>query len=588
MKKSFNKNYNSDKNSLLTFHNTLNSNFTKFPAQNSIASPLKNIKQISSHTNNDLTTNNTDILKDCLTLKKNTMEQSGDVAFNSQSLCNNNYKTISNNLKTISGKITPKSCQNSNFFSNNLKSNNNQNTINLFDRTIKIVQYNDENAKDLLELENINILNSIQQFGFILKSTNLSGNCIFSIDNLKKITILNEVLKALENENLDNLSSTSSKNQINNSKTNNNHLFANLTNNTHNLIKNPKTLLRSQKTILNTEIQRNGPSLRLFKLHSSIERQIIETRINESEDSNLASFSENKINIDNKKDLIISEIYRNSDIRIKRYRILFEFISTNISELKNLIISNKSNELGFCEDNNEINKLLNLNDCVEHHLKKKSSTSNEIDKIAQKINEDNNLMLSTISILNSTLKKHKEQSEKMINTSKNNRKLDNSENCNDSDIEENANIDEKIEFCHKMTKLKINEILLTNDKEIKKKRNNTDFVNVSISLIISSINSDFYKDLINKSFFESNHNLSLDKSDLKRDVILNNDFEQSIILESQIEVKSLIVSIDKTRENINLLDRGKLPQNINTNLDFYKKLIIVNNKLILSQLKIPN
>ena len=30
-------------------------------------------------------------------------------------------------------------------------------------------------------------------------------------------------------------------------------------------------------------------------------------------------------------------------------------------------------------------------------------------------------------------------------------------------------------------------------------------------------------------------------SDLKRDVILNNDFEQSIILESQIEVKSLIV-----------------------------------------------
>ena len=92
-----------------------------------------------------------------------------------------------------------------------------------------------------------------------------------------------------------------------------------------------------------------------------------------------------------------------------------------------------------------------------------------------------------------------------------------------------------------MTKLKINEILLTNDKEIKKKRNNTDFVNVSISLIISSINSDFYKDLINKSFFESNHNLSLDKSDLKRDVILNNDFEQSIILESQIEVKSLIV-----------------------------------------------
>ena len=75
----------------------------------------------------------------------------------------------------------------------------------------------------------------------------------------------------------------------------------------------------------------------------------------------MASFSENKINIDNKKDLIISEIYRNSDIRIKRYRILIEFISTNISELKKLIIRNISNELGFCEDNNEINKLIVLN-----------------------------------------------------------------------------------------------------------------------------------------------------------------------------------------------------------------------------------
>jgi len=218
---------------------------------------------------------------------------------------------------------------------------------------------------------------------------------------------------------------------------------------------------------------------------------------------------------------------------------------------------------------------LNLLSNHECHFKKKSSTSNEIDKIARKINEENNLMFSSISFLNSTPKKQPD-SDKIASISKEKGKINYSENYNDSDIEEfDYNEDKKEYFQQKPNENSTNERV--KKYKNKRKNNNTnilDLINVSKSFIISSINSEFYKDLFYESFFDhNNNNISNEMSELKGDLlVLNDNIEQSIILER----KDINESLDKTKENINLLDRRKVvPQNVIKNIE--KKFTIVRN-----------
>ena len=561
-KPSIHKKNSSDKTNILTNVNTLCANKASVIVQGSNVSPIKMIRQVSSLTNNNLTTNYTEIVKDGLTIKTNTIEQSGDMAFTIQSPSNNNIKTITNNLKTISSKISPKAYQNK-------KLNNN---VNPFDKAIKIVQYNDENAKDKIDLNNLNILNSIHQFGQILKNTNHVGNSIFSTENLKKINELNEVLKALSSENKDNPTVAIAKNEIQDlTNSNNQNIKA---------IKNQKTFFSSQPSNVLKKNQKNIKSLIMSPQIASNEIRLSK----ENDECNLSGFSEQKINSANNKDRIISEIYKNSDGRIKRYGVLFEFITNNITEIKNLIIFNSNKQREHFEDIDDRNIHYNLN--AIGHIKKISSTSNEIDKFARKVNEDNiNLMFSSLSILNSTLKKQKDDSEKIINLSKN-PPLDNSENCHDSDLEEYVDIDERVEIYQAKKNLKVNNKVINKKIEKKSKRkNDLNLINGSLSFIISSINSDFYKDLINESFCECSKSISVEMSDLKGDIMINDLVDQSMIHEKNKDIKVLNASLDRTMENVNLFEKKVLPipQNVKRDTDFQNKFMIVINTIIYSQ-----
>jgi hypothetical protein len=492
-----------------------------------------------------------------------------------------NYKTVGNNLKTISSKITPKATHNtflaSNLLSSKKNSNNNLKNINLFEKTIKIVEYNDE--KNNVDLDNLNILQTIQQFGQILRNTNLGQNCIYSEENLRKINELNEVLKSLGNENKDSIPSNPSKQEDKTVSIGSGGRAVTTSNN--NLGGSLKAVKNNQKTYF-SHTNNNGVKKNLKNLHNTV-KQTLSPKMNtnerlltkENEDCNITGFSEQKINSATKKDVIISEIYKNSDYRIKRYGVLFEFITTNIAEIKNLIMTStlKKSEAGD-EDKEDLMKL-NLLSNHECHFKKKSSTSNEIDKIARKINEENNLMFSSISFLNSTPKKQPD-SDKIASISKEKGKINYSENYNDSDIEEfDYNEDKKEYFQQKPNENSTNERV--KKYKNKRKNNNTnilDLINVSKSFIISSINSEFYKDLFYESFFDhNNNNISNEMSELKGDLlVLNDNIEQSIILER----KDINESLDKTKENINLLDRRKVvPQNVIKNIE--KKFTIVRN-----------
>jgi len=306
LKKTNNKNENSNQNTFFTNNNTLlvgNQEKTvlskQIITQGNVVSPIKMLRQISSLTNNNLTTNITELAKDGLTIKTNTIE-SGELANTMQSP--SNYKTVGNNLKTISSKITPKATHNtflaSNLLSSKKNSNNNLKNINLFEKTIKIVEYNDE--KNNVDLDNLNILQTIQQFGQILRNTNLGQNCIYSEENLRKINELNEVLKSLGNENKDSIPSNPSKQEDKTVSIGSGGRAVTTSNN--NLGGSLKAVKNNQKTYF-SHTNNNGVKKNLKNLHNTV-KQTLSPKMNtnerlltkENEDCNITGFSEQKIN----------------------------------------------------------------------------------------------------------------------------------------------------------------------------------------------------------------------------------------------------------------------------------------------------
>jgi hypothetical protein len=164
------------------------------------------------------------------------------------------------------------------------------------------------------------------------------------------------------------------------------------------------------------------------------------------------------------KEDLISDIYVNSDLRIKRYTVLFDFLSDNIKEIKEIVIQNTKTK------------------SVEKNTLLKSSSSNNLKKSLKEREcaESQNLVFSSLSLLNSTVKK------------------DNKETVvwdfNESEIEED----------------KIN-ILNNNNLHNKSLRIN----NNELSLIISTISSEFYKKLLEESGgLNKNINFSNEMNDI--------------------------------------------------------------------------
>ena len=96
---------------------------------------------------------------------------------------------------------------------------------------------------------------------------------------------------------------------------------------------------------------------------------------NEAKDNKLSLCLDLNENVNNKD--LISDIYLNSDIRIKRYGVLLEFLTNNFKEIKELLI--KSSKV-----KSDMNTLPSQINCIEKNNKK---------------------MFSSFSLLNSTIKK---------------------------------------------------------------------------------------------------------------------------------------------------------------------------------------
>lgn len=229
--------------------------------------------------------------------------------------------------------------------------------------------------------------------------------------------------------------------------------------------------------------------------------------------NNLKGSFENKEN--GKKDQIFTEIYQNSDKRIKRYEILLDFINSNLKEMNEIM----QNSMTLNNDKDSSKQLYKIEEV----------NSNRPSSLHSKIN------------LNS----------------RTNIERDNLYDYEDSEMQENVNIlppNGKI----------IDETLFTR-KEIYSKHRRE----YSQSLLISSIDSEYYQNLIEQSFNNNILNISNDMSSIRtlhdpRKYNISYDSEQTPVQytrptrgeaptynEGEENVDS---DLDKTKENIQMFD----------------------------------
>jgi hypothetical protein len=161
------------------------------------------------------------------------------------------------------------------------------------------------------------------------------------------------------------------------------------------------------------------------------------------------------------KEKIIKEINDHSDIRMKRYEILLDFISSNLKEINQIMNTSNINQ--------------NLNTPIEA-----SRELNRIDEV------NSNKLSSLHSKINLNSKTN-------INFGE----------VNESDMQEKINVIKKDESNIHST-LNLNELLLTHI--------NKNFYEPSPSFLISSINSEFYQNLLEESYMNGNQMLNFNIS----------------------------------------------------------------------------
>jgi hypothetical protein len=233
-----------------------------------------------------------------------------------------------------------------------------------------------------------------------------------------------------------------------------------------------------------------------------------------------------------KKETVNKEIFTNSDARIKRYGILFDFIKTNLEELNGVIYNR----------NHEVSRDL---------YKIDEENTNKLSSLHSKINlESRTNILAKDSVCD----------------------------YEDSEMGEFTNMGPKVK----------NLIQLRQPGCAYNPINNFAGCDITKSLI-SSINSEFYHDLIEGSFRQSFLNLSNDMSSIRT---INdryrmerhfNDIDQtqyinrrSIVLnERYIEGEENIDSdLDRTKENIQVCNPNRLPIYNNMIRDIHKNKVI--------------
>ena len=448
------------------------------------SSPVKMASQISS-LNNNLTTNYTDNAKDMLTIKTSSLE--GESIIPSPS----NFKFLFNTLKTISSKITP--------------TNSNKICYNFNDENIKILDYGEENQM---------ILISIQQFGRMIKlHSNFNLNDLIE-ENTIRLNHLNELLKSMnfiyKKEEASKVDLKKPLHSTKNCKKGSYYLqkfVINQDNNVNtNKITGPNKLKKGTVSKLFSPVAAKSGKIN-FDLKLPI-KNIPDIHNNISLGSS-QNPSESKISSAKTRERIINEIYTNSDFRIKKYNIFLDFIGLNINDIKDIIFSqNKIEPMSQNCLNDSISKNIHLGKIVVElntHEKKITPTSNEIEKLAKEINEDKSLIFSSISILNSTLKKARLEdmtSNKIIEFSKNLTQLYNSQKVDLCDFNE-SDIQEYDAYEYLRSPRYNNFTNHVNTKKIiikrNEKKNNNLIGNLSRSFIISSINSDFYKYFVDDS-----------------------------------------------------------------------------------------
>jgi hypothetical protein len=327
------------------------------------------------------------------------------------------------------------------------------------------------------------ILSSILNFKSLLKSNESANNIekLFkSEESMNKINQLNMKLNSIGskygnnvnmiNTNINMVNTLGVTNNINISS--NNYSYLSQMGHTDNNVVSSNTSCRfNNVNVINANMLSDGFSPKVEKKLNDIK---------EEEDSK----SQNQ-----NKDKILNEIYHNSDIRIKRYEILLDFITANLKEINQIVNTSTNNS--------------------QHQIKNKSNNG-------PVLSQDTNLMQNNILPQEDLVKIEEVNSDKLsslhskINlTSKTNLNPDkeNLYDYEDSEMQEKSNVILPAgnmngrDYLNFNLNLNLN-LSLTPDELIQPvfAKRPSHKREPSPSLLISSINSEFYKNLMDDSF----------------------------------------------------------------------------------------
>jgi hypothetical protein len=195
-----------------------------------------------------------------------------------------------------------------------------------------------------------------------------------------------------------------------------------------------------------------------------------------------------------KEEKMMNEIAVNSDMRLKRYEILLEFINSNLKEINQIMSNSHSNQQGLlCVPNQQPNNSSDMNKIEEVN-------SNKMSSLHSKINLNSQAMIE---------KDMYEYEESILNEKVGRPYMKNQR--------EDSNI-----------YLNLDNITDNNQREIANKPKN----DAAPSFFVSSINSDFYQHLLEESYSNINHNFINDMSSFRTQLDQTRKLERMISYES--------------------------------------------------------
>lgn len=334
------------------------------------------------------------------------------------------------------------------------------------------------------------------------------------------------------------------------------------------LINTRTNFVINRNNIANVEIDQNEGNRNYYYFNETISNMKESIK---NKDNDLKLCADFKSNLTPKRDIylnknektnIINEIHFNSDIRMKRYEILLDFINTNMKEIEKLVCDNDSEPPQNLQNVIKPDKKNVEIECSEQKISFINHENNKVNFIKQDdlpFNKNNGY----ISYVNS-LKKIEETNSNKVSSLHSKINLNSRLSNNDLPLDESEIKDDKQITCHQppivgniniqnevdnpngklensiiIAKCSIKDINLnSNMNNIFTNVNNVnDYESINFyktkkdpgsSLLISSIYSDFYQDIIDESF----NNLNFLNNNNILNLINNNVYGQQPIIPS--------------------------------------------------------